>query len=487
MDGLKKQTFNGVKWYLIGDGANIVTNFIIGLILARLLTPDDYGTIGVYGIFFALANIFINGGFSMSLIQKKDINDVDCSTAFWSNIIVGAICYIFFFFLAPLIADFFKIPLLKSIIRVSALGLLIGSFTVVQTTLFNKCVDFRTTSTIKFVSNLVAGITCILLAYNGLGVWSLVIQGLAACIFSTILLWTFSSWRPKLYFSWISFNNLFSFGGRILGTRLLETLSGQFSSFVIGKAFSPVQLGYYQKGAAYARLLSTSLSSALFGVLFPVMSKIENKETLTFVYRKYIQVTSMVIFFLMLLLFALGRPIIVILYTVKWEPSAAMMQIVVIALMFDHIIGINNSIFNVKGRGDILLRLQVIKTITFLGLILLSIQFGVYGVCFAEVIYYQIAMIICGRETKRLIGYGYLDQMNDVLPYIVMSSVSVIPAFILVQSSLSNVVIVFCGSIISIITYIIILYLKKDQIFMQYIWSNNTVKSIIAKFNFYNK
>ena len=423
----------------------------------------------------------------MSLIQKKNIDDIDCSTAFWSNIIIGAICYIIFYLLSPLIAEFFHLPILKSIIRISALGLLIGSFTIVQTTLFNKRVDFRTTSAIRFVSNIAAGILCIILAYNGVGVWSLVIQGLTAGMITTILLWTFSSWRPALKFSWSSFKDLFSFGGRILGTRLLETLSGQFSSFIIGKAFSPTQLGYYQKGAAYARLLSTSLSSALFGVSFPVMSKIEDESTLTHVYRRYIKVTSMIIFFLMLLLFALGRPIIVILYSAKWEPSAAMMQIVVLALMFEHIIGINNSIFNVKGRGDILLRLQIIKTIIFLGLILLSIRFGVYGVCFAEVIYYQIAMWLCGRETKRLIGYGYVNQMHDILPYFLMSLISVMPALIFVLFTLSNYVIVSCGSILSIITYITILYFKRDPVFMQYFWNNDRIRTIRGKLMFCDK
>lgn len=478
MADLKKLTFNGVKWYLLGDGSNIIANFIIGLILARLLTPYDYGTVGVYGIFFALANIFINGGFSMSLIHKKDITDVDCSTAFWSNVVAGCIIYVIFFFTAPLIADFFDMPILIGIIRISAIGLLIGSFTVVQTTLFNKRVDFRTTSVIRFGSNVIAGILCIFLAYQGLGAWSLVLQGLTGGVLTTLLLWKYSKWRPSFTFSWASFSEMFSFGGRILGTRLLECLSGQSTSFVLGKKFSPSDLGYYEKGAAYARLISTSLSNALFGVSFPVLTKVEDQSTLVILYRKYLKVTSMAIFFLMLLLFSLGRPVIIFLYTSKWEFSAILMQIVIWALMFSHIIGINNSIFNVKGRSDILLKLQIYKTVIQISLLIISIPFGIYAVCFAEVFYYQFAMMLCGHETKKIIGYGYKDQLRDLMPYLILSIISVIPAFALSFSTLPNIAIIMLGGLLSLFIYIILLYIKKDPIFIQYFWNNTKVKKI---------
>ena len=481
MANLKSLTFNGVKWYLLGDGSNIIANFFIGLVLARLLTPNDYGTVGVYGIFFALANIFINGGFSMSLIHKREITDVDCSTAFWTNVVAGILIYIIFFFTAPLIAVFFNISILTDIIRVSAIGLFIGSFTVVQTTLFNKRVDFRTTSVIRFTSSVFAGIFCIFLAYKGFGAWSLVLQGLTAGIISTVLLWYFSSWRPAFVFSWVSFRELFSFGGRILGTRLLECISGQSTSFVLGKKFSPSDLGYYEKGASYARLVSTSLSNALFGVSFPVLTKVDNPDTLVVIYRKYMKVTSMGIFFLMLLLFALGRPIIVFLYSSKWEFSAVLMQIVIWALMFSHIIGINNSLFNVKGRSDILLKLQIYKTVIQLSLLILAIPFGIYAVCFAEVIYYQIAIALCGHETKKIIGYGYIDQIKDLAPYLFLSILSVVPAILLTFTTLPNIVIILLGGIVSIIIYVLLLYLKKDQIFIQYFWDNTKIKAIRSR------
>lgn len=484
MASLKSLTFNGVKWYLIGDGANIIANFLIGLVLARLLTPNDYGTIGVYGIFFALADIFINGGFSMSLIQKKDISEVDCSTAFWSNVIAGITIYLIFFFTAPIIAEFFNIEILQNIIRVSAIGLLIGSLTVVQTTLFNKRVDFRTTSIIRFSSSVIAGILCICLAYNGFGVWSLVLKGLASAILTTLLLWCLSSWRPSFIFSWKSFKELFSFGGKILGTRLLECLSGQSTAFVLGKKFTPSDLGYYEKGASYARLVCNSLSNALFGVSFPVLTKVEDDDTLVYLYRRYLKVTSMAIFFMMSLLFVLAKPLIIILYTTKWEFSAVLMQIVIWALMFNHIIGINNSIFNVKGRGDILLKLQLYKTIIQLVLLISLIPLGIFAICFAEVIYYQIAIYLCSRETKKIIGYGYFDQLKDLMPYLLISVVSVCPAFLLGLSSCSNFILIVCGGLSALVIYILILYIKKDAIFIQYVWDNPKVKAFRENFHF---
>lgn len=483
MASLKSLTFNGVKWYLIGDGATIAVNFVIGVILARLLTPDDFGTIGVYGIFFALAEIFINGGFSMSLIQKKELSEVDCSTAFWSNIVVGTSFFLLFEFLSPQIALFFQIPILTDIIRVAAIGLLIGSFTVVQYTLYNKRVDFRTTSIIRFVSSLSGGILCIFMAYIGFGVWSLVLQGLAAGIIRSILLWAFSKWRPQFVFSWDSFKEMFSFGGRILGTRLLETLSSQASAFVLGKVFSPKDLGYYQKGAAFSRLLSTSMSGALFNVSFPVLAKVDNDETLLYLYRRYIKFTSMIIFFFMLLLCVLAHPLIVFLYTEKWDISASLMQIVIFGLMFDHLIGLNNNIFNVKGRGDILLKLQIAKTIILLVLICLSMQFGVYGVCIAEALYYQFAIALCSNQTQKLIGYGYFCQIRDIFPYLLMALVAVVPAYIITLLPLSNILILIIGGLASIVTYLLLLILCKDEVFTQYVWNNPKVCYLRKKYS----
>ena len=481
MASLRSLTLNGVKWYLIGDSITIAANFVIGIILARLLTPEDFGIIGVYGIFFALAEIFINGGFSMSLIQKKDMSDLDCSTAFWSNIIVGIFFFLTFELSSPLIASFFNISVLTDIIRVSAIGLLIGSFTVVQTTLFTKRVDFRTISIIRFSSSISAGLLCVFLAYKGLGLWSLVIQGLTSGLIRSVLLWIVSKWRPKFEFSWQSFKMMFSFGGRILGTRLLDSLSGQASAFVLGKAFSPRDLGYYQKGAAFSRLLSTSMSGALFSVSFPVLTKTQDDETLLYIYRRYIKVASMVIFFMMLLLCVLARPMIIFLYTDKWEMSAILMQIVILGLMFDHIIGLNQTIFNVKGRGDILLRLQIAKTAMSLTLLCLLFKFGIYGVCVAEALFYQFAIAMCGYQTKKIIGYGYFSQMKDILPYLLMSGIAVSPAFVLTYTALSNLAVLLIGGITSILFYISILIFRKDPIFLQYVWNDTRIIKMRTK------
>lgn len=482
MASLKSLTFNGVKWYLIGDGATIISNFVIGIILARLLTPADFGTIGVYGVFFALAEIFVNGGFSMSLVQKKDLSELDCSTAFWANIVVGSFMCVLFELISPLIARFFNMPILTNIIRLAAIGLFIGSFTVVQTALFTKRVDFRTTSLIRFFSALVAGVFCIVLAYKGLGVWSLVVQGLTAVSLRTILLWVFSNWMPKTQFSWQSFKGMFSFGGRILGTRLLETISGQASSFVLGKAFTLKDLGYYQKGAAFSRLLSTSISGALFGVSFPVLAKTEDDETLKYLYRRYIKFTSMLIFFFMLMLCVLSRPLIIFLYTDKWEISASMMQIVILGLMFDHMIGLNNNVFNVKGRGDILIKLQIAKTTIMLTLLCMLAPFGIYGVCCAEALYYQFAIALCGRQTNKILGYGYIDQMKDIIPYLLMATIAVIPAFLITLTSLPDMLVLVLGSLISAFTYLIILLLRKDEVFIHYIWNNSKVVNLRNRF-----
>lgn len=479
MSNLKKLTFVGIKWNTFGNLSNVATNFIIGIVLARLLTPTDYGILGVYGIFFAIASVIINGGFSMAIVHKKDLTSEDCSTAFWYNIFLGVLFYALFYFTSPLFAAFFNIPLLKSILRVTALGLVIGAFTTVQRTLFIKKVDFKTVSLISLSSNVLSGGIGIILAYLGFGVWSLVIMGLANGTFNTICLWFFSKWRPQFLFLKKSFSSMFSYGNKILGTRLIETTRQEASSFIIGKFFNAMALGLFTKGVSNSKVLSTNISDVLCNVTFPVLSKIQDDDKyLISVYHRMIRLSSMVIFFLMLLLAALAHPIIIFLYSAKWEGAVIFMQLISFSLMFEHINSINNNIFNVKGRSDILFKLEIVKCIIFLSFLLLSTRFGIIALCIAMIIYTQVAIILNTWQTKKLLNFGYWEQMKDFLPYIFMSAISILPAYILTFSRLSNIVMIILGLILSLVLYICILLFVKDEVFVQYIWNHQVVLRI---------
>lgn len=476
MGGLRDLAFSGVKWNTFGNITNVATNFIIGIILARLLTPTDYGTIGVYGVFFVIASVIINGGFSMAIVQKQDLTDDDCSTAFWYNIFLGVFFYILFYFTSPLFADFFNIPVLKDVLRVTALGLIIGALTTVHKTLFVKKVDFKTISLITVSCNVFSGVAGIIFAYSGFGVWSLVLMGLINGILNTVCLWYFSTWRPKLLFSKVSFKSMFSYGNKILGTRLLETIRLEGSSFIIGKFFSARELGLFTKGVSNSKILSTNISDVLCSVTFPVLSKIQDDDDyLMSTYHRIIRLSSMVIFFLMMLLAALAHPIIIFLYSAKWESAVVFMQLISFSLMFEHINGININIFNVKGRSDIRFRLEIIMCTIFLFLLLGSTRYGIIALSVAMIIYTQIAIILNTWQTKKLLSFGYWEQVKDFIPYIFLSAFAVLPAFLITLTDLPDIVMIILGSILSLIVYVSILRLVKDEVFDQYIWNHKFV------------
>lgn len=476
MGSLRDIAFSGVKWNAFGNIANIVTSFVIGIVLARLLTPTDYGIIGVYSIFFAIASVIINGGFSMAIVHKQDLSPEDCSTVFWYNMLLGVIFYALFYVTAPLFADFFNIPELRAILRVTALGLIIGALTTVQRSLFVKRVDFKTISSINLACNVLSGAIGIVLAFLDYGVWALVWMGLTNGILNTICLWYFSKWHPQLIFSQKSFLSMFSYGNKILGTRLLDTLRQEFSSFIIGKFFSARSLGLFTKGVSNSKVLSTNISDVLCNVTFPVLSKIQDDDNyLVSVYHRMIRLSSMVIFFLMLLLAALAHPIIIFLYSDKWEGAVIFMQLISFSLMFEHINGINNNIFNVKGRSDILFKLEIVKCILFLTLLLLSTIFGIIALCIALIVYTQIAIVLNTWQTKKLLKFGYWSQVKDFLPYILMSAISVLPAYLITLSTLPYFVMILLGMTLSISVYLCLLFLIKDDVFIQYIWNNQVV------------
>ena len=443
---------------------------MFGIILARLLTPTDYGTLGVYGIFFAVASTFIDSGFGSALIQRKNLTNTDCSTIFYFNIAVGVFFYIVFFFTSPLIADFFEMPILKDIIKVTALNLVIGSFCIVQRTLYRRHIDFKTIGLAEIFCNVASGLFGIFLAYRGYGVWALVYQQLVGSILNSVILWFLSKWKPILAFSWTSFKEMFAYSGNVLASGLLWTIYNQGRSFAIGKFYSPTDLGFYTKGTKISSMLSTNITSILQGVTFPVLARIQDDDArLMGAYRKYIKFTSLVIFFLMLLLVTIAKPLTLFLYTEKWSDAIIYMQVISFSLMFDHIQQINLNLFYVKGRTDIVLRLEIIKRIISFAILIASIPFGVLAICASGVIYSQIALYLNTYYTGKLFGFGYWEQWKDFGYYFIVAAVSMIPSFLLTLLPLPNIALLIACPLLALAIYVAILRRMKDEIFQEYI------------------
>lgn len=478
MASIKEQTIQGVAWNSIGKFSNMAIQFVIGIFLARLLTPEDYGVIGVLTIFVALATTFVDSGFTSALIQKKVLTDKDCSTAFYFNIVIGIIAYLILFLCAPWIASFFNIPILTDVTRIVALNVLIGAFTSVQQALYRKRVDFKTTAIVSIIATVISGSISIYLAFSGFGVWSLVYLNLISTAITSILLWAFSKWKPKLIFSWQSFREMFSYGSKLLGASLLGIIYFHGEKLAIGKFYSTQDLGLYSKGTTLSSQASTTLTSILSSVTFPILAQIQDDdERLINVYKKYIKFTSLVIIFLMLLLVALAKPIILFLYGVKWTGAIIFLQIICLAMMFDHITSINLNVFYVKGRSDIVLKLEVIKRVISIAILIAAIPLGVLAICISRVIYAQIALYINIYYTGKMFNYGYLKQWKDFGGYLILSILSVAPAYLLTYLNISNWLVILIGTLLSVTLYITLLSLKKDKIFKDYI-VNETKKRL---------
>ena len=466
MGELKEKTLSGVKWNAIGRFSTQGVSFVISILLARILTPSDYGVVGMIGLFMAIAQTFIDSGFGSALIRKNDCTDEDFSTAFYFNIAVGVICYLILFFSAPLIAKFFDTPILRDIVRVLSINLFLNSLSIVQTAKLTVAVDFKSQAKVSLVATIVSGCVGLAMAYSGFGVWSLVYQSVSLSAVRTLLLWMITKWKPLLIFSKQSFKYLFGFGSKILSASLLHTIYSNLTTILIGKFYTSKDLGYYSRGESLATLPSSNLAGILQSVTYPILAKIQDDDArLISVYRKYIRITSMVIFFGMFLMAALAEPLILTLLTDKWQESVIFLQVFCFAYMFDHICQLNLNILYVKGRSDLVLRLEVIKKTISISMIVAAIPFGVLAICIARALYTQIAVIINTYYTGKLFGLGYFAQVKDFINYFFFSFLSVSPAFLLSYTSLPSIAVLVVGACLACLIYWMMLH--KDVNFME--------------------
>lgn len=461
MSNIKQDSLRGVKWSAIERFSVQGIQFLLGLIMARLLSPTDYGIVGMLAIFIAVGQSFVDCGFSNALIRKKDCTEKDFSTVFFFNIAVGGVAYGAMFAIAPLVASFFQEPVLKDVLRVLAINLFLNSLAVVQRAKMTIAIDFRSQAIATFGSSFVSGGVGIYLAYSGYGVWSLVYQSVLATLLNVLLLWLLSRWRPSLVFSRKSFNDLFSYGSKILAAGLLHTIYVNMTTFVVGKFYTPQDLGFYTRGQQIAALPSTNMTLILQRVTFPILAKIQDDDSrLIKVYRKYISMTSMGIFFLMILLASLAKPLVVILLTQKWLDSVIFLQIFCFSLMFDHLNQINLNLLQVKGRSDLFLKLEIIKKTISFAILFASIPFGVIAICLSKVLYTQIAIVINTYYTGKLFGLGYFKQWADFVKYFLFSMLACAPALLLSIVDANPFVALSLGGCSSIMLYVIML--RKD-------------------------
>lgn len=467
----------GVAWSGLEKAFSLTITFVVNIIMARLLTPADYGVVGIIAVFLSFSQLFIDGGFTTALISKADRNDDDYRTVFVFNFLMSVFLYAVLFLAAPMIEKFYEIENLSSIIRVYCLMLVISSFSAIQITRFTIAVDFKTISKISIPTGIVSGAAGIACAYLGFGVWSIVIQHLTMASLRVLLSLFYSRWFPKIGFSKQSFKQLFAFSSNLIVSSLIDKIYTNVYPLFIGKMFPPATLGYYTRGDQFGRLPAGIFDEVFNRVTFPLMSQLqEDNNQLTAVYRKYIRLASFVIFPVMMLVVVLAHPIVEILLTDKWLECVIYMQIISMAFMMNHIGTINRNLLYVKHHSDYALRLEILKKVVALIIFFISTKFGILGVCLGQLVYGMMAPSLNSVYTDKLIGVSYWKQLSDYAGVWLISVVSAaLPLWVLskMQSPWLELVV---GAVIYIAIYLSLNALFKTESLQ---WTVSAVKDYV--------
>ena len=453
-EDLRNKATNGIIWSAIERYSLQGVQFLMQLIIARILTPHDYGLIGMLAIFMALSQVFIDGGFSNALIQKKDRSEADYSTVFYINFGISIFIYVLLFFGAPYIASFYDQPLLSPITRVYSINLIINSLAAVNKVKLTVDVDFKTQSKISLGAATISGLAGIACAYYGMGVWALVVQILLNSVINVILSFYYVRWWPKLNFSKESFHRLFKFGNKLLIASIIHSIYENLYNLFIGKQYSSATLGLFTRAQQFTNFAGSNLSAVLKRVSFPLLSQIQDEdERLLAAYKKYIKTSTWATFPLLMGLCGIAKPMVMVLLTEKWISCVPYLQILCFAMLWDGVTQVNLNLLYVKGHSDWVLRLEIIKKSIAFTILFISLGFNMYVICIGKAIYSFIALCLNTHYTKKLFNYGFFAQMKDLLPQLSLSLLMLV--FCLLASYLiPNALLAFIASfLIGVIIY----------------------------------
>ena len=454
---LKQKTVSGTIWSFIDSFANQGIQFIAGIVLARILSPVEFGLIGMLTIFIALSQTFVDSGFTNALIRKQNCTQTDYSTVFYFNFVIGIIFYLILFFFAGSISVFFNEPQLELLLQVLGLGLILNALGLIQRTILTKNINFKLQTRVSVVSSTLSGLIAISMAYNGFGVWSLVALTLSRFGFTSLFLWMWTKWKPSLIFSKDSFKELFSFGNKLLISGLIDTAYRNIYYLIIGKYFSVVELGYYTRADQFQALPSQQLTGIFGRVSYPILSTIQdNVEKLKSAYKQIIRSTMLITFILMLGMVAISKPMILTLIGEKWLPSVVYLQMLCFVGMFYPLHALNLNMLKVQGRSDLFLRLEIIKKVLAIPVIIIGILYGIKIMILGMLINTIIAYYLNSYWSGKLIGYSSFEQIKDIFPsFLLAFTVAVIVYIVGNVIYLSNIWIlitqIITGAVLTII------------------------------------
>ena len=463
---MNSQVLFGLFWKLLERGGTQGIQFIIQIVLARLLMPKDFGAIALITIFIAIASVFVQSGFSTALIQKKNADETDFSSVFYLSLLVAGFLYVVLFFTAPFIADFYREQQLISVIRVLSITLIFGAVNSIQNAIISKNMEFKRFFFSSLGGIIPSGIIGIGMAYMGFGVWALVWQQFTNQLLITMILWLTVKWRPKLVFSMDRLRTLFSFGWKLLCSALLDTTYTNIYGLVIGKMYDSAILGYYSRGNSFPSLIVSNINGSIGSVMFPALSaNQDDRSRVKAMVRRSIVTSSFVIFPIMVGLAVCAEALIKIILTDKWLPCVPFLQMMCISYAFWPIHTANLQAINALGRSDIFLRLEIIKKVIGLTILSITIPFGIYIMVAFETITSLLSIIINSFPNRKLLNYGYKEQWRDIMPSLLLSVIMGAVVYTIQLIGWNAGVTLFVQIIVGVVIYFGIAYLLKIECF----------------------
>lgn len=418
----KNNVLKNLVWKLMERTGVQGIQFIVQLVLARLLLPEDYGLLSLVAIFISIANVFVQSGFNTALIQKKDADDIDFSSIFYLSLGIATIIYILIFLGSPIVANFYRKPELTIVLRILAVTLFFGAFNSIQNAVIAKGMQFNKLFYSSLGSSIISGIIGIILAYSGFGVWALVLQQVLSQVSITIILWFTVKWRPKLVFSISRVKNLFSYSWKLLASSLLDTIYMNLRSLIIGKIYTPNILGIYTRGQQFPQVIVENINGSIQSVMLPTLSsEQDNKERVKSMMRRAIVTSSFLICPMMFGLAAVSESIIKILLTEKWMDCVIFVKIFCFVYMLMPIHTANLQAINALGRSDIFLKLEIVKKIVGIIILIITISLGVHAMAIGVLIGGIISSFINSYPNLKLLNYSYKDQIKDIMPSFILS------------------------------------------------------------------
>jgi len=474
-----KKIISSLIWKFLERGGTQVVQFIIQIILARLLLPEDYGVIAIVTIFITIANVFVQSGFNTALIQKKKIDDLDLSSVFYLSLFVAILLYILLFFTAPFIASFYSQPILVPVFRVLSITMLFGAVNSIQQAVVARNLEFKKYFFTSLFGIAASAIVGIIIAYKGFGVWALVAQQLINIILVTITLFFVVKWRPKLLFSIKRVKKLLSYGWKILCSGLIDTIYRNLYDLVIGKKYSSASLAYYNRGKQFPTVIIQNIDSSINSVMLPVLSKEQDdKEKVKRIMRRSIVTSSFLIFPISVGLTVVAEPMVRLLLTDKWLECIPFLQLLSISYAFWPIHTANLQAINSIGRSDIFLKLEIVKKIIGVVVLIVTLPMGLIPMAIGQVVTSLIFTFINSYPNRKLLNYKYLEQIKDILPSFLISVVMGIAVYSIIFLGLNNIITLLLQVLVGILIYIGLAYIFKLECFNYLL---NMLKSMLKK------